>query len=278
MASINNINRVDLHTHSNESDGLYSPEEVVKLSAREGLAAVALTDHDTINGLEEAIAAGARYGIEIVPGVELSCYYRDREIHILGYYPAKITKLKQALESRRRERLERMEKMVAKLNSLAIPLTMNDILIEAKPAAPGRLHLARLLLKRKFVNSLEEAFSVYLLRGRAAYVPRKDYPAFRAIKMLQKCEALPVIAHPGERGMELLPHLVRLGLKGVEVYHPDHSPEQTRDFRDISGKMGLIITGGSDFHGDGGSLNRRPGSVSAPYDCLETLKEHVKGR
>ncbi len=272
MRAESELGRVDLHTHSSASDGIYAPAEVIRRAAQEGLAAVALTDHDTVAGIEEALAAGKIYGIEVVPGVEISAYHLGKEIHLLAYYPAIPEKLRQSLDSVRQERYQRMDRMLNKLKSMKINLSMEDILNEAKTAAPGRLHLARVLLKKKYVTTLKEAFTLFLARGKPAYAPRKAMTSLEAMKIFQEAGALPVLAHPGSNGQNLVPELVSIGLRGVEVFHPDHNPTMTQYYLDLANEMGMLITGGSDFHGDSQIQSRRPGGVTAPYRCLELLK------
>ncbi len=272
MALVNGS--VDLHIHSSASDGLYNPAEVVALASQAGLQALALTDHDTLSGLDEAEAAARQCGIEFVPGVELTTYAGEQELHILGYYPANRAILEEALIALRRERYLRMEKMVARLREAGFPVTMAAVLGEAAPAAPGRLHLARVLVKQKMIGSLEEAFSRYLERGKPAYVPRRTFRPEEALALLRAAGAIPVFAHPGQSGAAYLEPLIDSGLKGVEVYHPDHGKKLQSYYRRRAQELNLLITGGSDFHGDPGHRAQRPGSCSVPYSCLSLLKEH----
>lgn len=271
MRDLNN-GRADLHLHSNRSDGIYSPRQLFKIAAQAGLKAAALTDHDTMEGVEAGLAAGLKYGIEIVPGVEISAYEAGREIHLLGYYPAYPDDLKAELLRIRQGRFERMERILEKLNTLGFSLRLDQICKEAAPAAPGRLHLARHMVKKNLVNNLRQAFSLYLERGKPAYVPRINLTPARALYLLLETGAIPVLAHPGLNGKTLLPQLAALGLKGVEVFHPDHSTAQRRYYRQFAEGNNLLITGGSDFHGDPQVRAHSPGSVSIPYHYLEKLK------
>lgn len=263
---------VDLHLHSNESDGIFSPEQLVALSAGAGLAAVALTDHDTVTGVKRALRAGERYGIEVVPGVELSAYRSDREVHLLGYYPADRAKLERVLADLRAERYGRMERILDKLRGLGFQLEFAQVAAEAGAAAPGRLHLARTMVKAGLVKNLEQAFTQYLGKGGPAYVPRKVLTPSRAVSVLLDAGAIPVLAHPGTGGEEVLRELIPLGLRGVEVFHPDHTVALRRYYCRRAVEEGLLITGGSDFHGDSKYRARRPGSVTIPYFYLEKLR------
>ncbi|MEW5785331.1 MAG: PHP domain-containing protein [Bacillota bacterium] len=264
---------VDLHLHSTASDGVCPPARVVTLAAAAGLAAVALTDHETLSGLAEAAAAGERCGIEVVPGLEISAREQETEIHILGYYPTNYGDLENILGDLRRERITRMEAMLARLSRAGLHISLEAVLEEASPGAPGRLHLARLMRKQKMVNSLEQAFTGYLEQGKPAYVPRRTLNPLQALELLSICGAVPVLAHPGQRGAVFLDTLAAAGLQGVEVFHPDHGNKLRDYYTNRAHKLNLLITGGSDFHGDADYCKRQPGSVAIAYDYLARLKE-----
>ena len=207
--------------------------------------------------------------------MELSTTVAEQELHLLGYFPANRAILEEALTALRRERYLRMEKMINRLRSAGFPVTMEAVIAEAQPAAPGRLHLARLMVKQKLVGSLDEAFSRNLDRGKSAYVPRRTLHPKEALALLYAAGAIPVLAHPGQSGAAYLEPLVQSGLKGVEVYHPDHGKKMRSYYQRRARELNLLITGGSDFHGDPGSRARRPGSCGVPYTCLSLLKEHT---
>lgn len=244
--------KIDLHLHSSASDGIHDPKALIRLVAEAGLAAAALTDHDTIAGLEEAFEAGKRHGFEVVPGVEISVIEEGRETHILGYYPGRLDLLAEAMSEKRLERLDRMEMMVARLKELGFKITIEEVLAEAKKAAPGRLHLARILLRKNYIHSLDQAFSLYIGRNRPAYVPRRTAGLAETISMLLETGAIPVLAHPGKNGRSVLERLLDYGLKGIEVYHPDHSPGLVKYYLNLAAELNLLITGGSDYHGEAG--------------------------
>lgn len=268
---------VDLHLHSTASDGALPPGRVIDLAADAGLAAAALTDHDTMDGVAEALDAGKRRGIEVLPGVELSASLDDREVHLLGYDPLYPEKIKTVLEELRRERYRRTEQMAFLLRGLGFHLTGAEVNEEAGRAAPGRLHLARLMVKRGWVPHISAAFSLYLGQGGPAYVPRNTLDASRAISLLHEAGAIPVWAHPGADGKVILPRLVDMGISGLEVIHPDHAPESIRFYRHQAQRWDLLITGGSDFHGDSGYRAGRPGAFTVPYRCLTAIKEAPRG-
>ncbi len=266
---------VDLHLHSTASDGSLTPAALIERAVQSGLAAVSLTDHDTLDGIDEALAAGSSCGMEVLPGVEISARCGEQEIHLLGYDPLFPERLEAHLQELRRERFRRMEKMVSLLRGLGFAITGAEAFAEAEPAAPGRLHLARLMVRRGYTPDLDSAFSLYLEQGRPAFVPRSILDPTRAISLLQQAGAVPVLAHPGEAGKGLLRELVGMGLRGVEVIHPRHNQDTAGYYRFQAQKMGLLITGGSDYHGNGGTV--KLGAYTVPYRCLAAIKDMERG-
>lgn len=252
------MSRADLHTHTTASDGLHKPSENVRMAAEAGLAAIAVTDHDTVAGLEEARAAAKAHGIELVPGVEISTAYDGQDIHILGYYaddrdPVFLDRL----ASQRKVRDSRNERIVAKLNELGVPLTWEAVLDAAgRDRGPdetvGRPHIAEALLRMGAVASLQEAFDRYLAEGRPAYVlPPRISPA-EAIAWIHEAGGAAVIAHPGLYGAdEAVEALLSTGgADGIEAYHSDHSAEDESRYAEMAARLGVLATGGSDFHGE----------------------------
>ncbi len=273
--------KVDLHLHSTESDGVYSPTELVQMASASGLSAIALTDHETTKGINEAINAGHKYGLEVIPGVEISVGYNSKELHILGYFPRNFEKLEKVLYDLRDGRYTRIAQMIDILNKMSISVNWEDIKKEIGNAAPGRLHLARVLLKKGYVSSLEEAFNKYLDRGRPVYIPRLRLKTKEAIELLIECNAVPVLAHPGitSEGVQTLQTLKSEGIKGIEVYHPEHSKGQTLFYEQLAKQNNLLITGGSDFHGDENySVNNLniTNFLEIDYSYLELLKVSSK--
>ena len=264
--------KVDFHLHSNISDGIFSPEEIIKITSDAGLVAAGLTDHDSVYGLNEAAVAADKYNIELIPGVEISVIEGDHEVHILGYYPLYMDQLNESLTSLQKERFVRMEAIVAKLNSLGLKIRSEEVINEAGEAAPGRLHIARLLLKKKYVNTMNQAFAAYLSRNRPAYVPRRTLSMKQAMSLLIEVGALPVIAHPGGRSKKIIDKLVLMDLKGIEVFHPDHSHALVRYYLEIAKNKGLIITGGSDFHGESRLNINYPAYLAVSSDYLDQMK------
>jgi predicted metal-dependent phosphoesterase TrpH len=252
------MNLIDLHTHSTASDGSLPPAEVVRLAQEAGLKALALTDHDTTDGLAEAVAAGDKLGVEVIPGVEISAQFTDDAMHILGYFidfasgklAARLAVLKQA-------RKERNPKIIAKLNALGLGITMEQVERLSGGGQVGRPHIARALMQSGYVSTMQQAFDIYLKNGGKAYVAKYRFPPPEALAMIREAGGVPVLAHPFTLGMgsaaalkELLLDLKANGLAGIEIFYADHSPEQEAMYLKLARELGLLITGGSDFHGD----------------------------
>jgi hypothetical protein len=260
---------VDLHTHSSASDGALSPAQLVGLARRQGLAGLALTDHDTTAGLVEATEAARAVGIGFVAGVELSARYQPGVMHILGYGidPGERT-LSELLAWFRANRDERNPQMIRKLQDAGVEIEMADVLAvaggepDADPARPsaersiGRLHIAEALRRRGHCRDHRDAFERFIGRGAVGYVAKAYRSPAEVIAAVRSAGGLAVLAHPSQlkcRNRSQLETVVRglisHGLEGIEVYHSDHSPEQTRQYLDLARQLGLAMTGGSDFHG-----------------------------
>jgi hypothetical protein len=249
---------VDLHVHSNASDGTLPPREVVRLAREGNLKALALTDHDTIDGLSDALAAGAEFGVEVIPGVEISAKHSGGSMHILGYFldPQSET-LGPRLAVLQQARQDRNPQIIAKLNALGIPLTLRQVAAISGQGQMGRPHIARALYEAGYVASIQAAFDLYLNNRGRAYVEKFRFPPPEAIAMIREAGGVAVLAHPftlnhadpGEL-RALLMELQRLGLAGMECYYPEHTPEQEACYLRLARELGLAITGGSDFHGD----------------------------
>ncbi|MFH1620317.1 MAG: PHP domain-containing protein [bacterium] len=270
---------VDLHLHTYFSDGSYSPEELIRRACAKGLSSIAVTDHDTTDGVERAVIAGARYGIEVVPGVELSAeglMTKDDEIHILGYYINWRTDyFQKKLSLFRRARLRRAHQICDRLCGIGIPIDRNFIFeIEGKGSV-GRMHIAKALVGGGYVPGIQEAFDKYLVPGRPAFVRRMRLLPGEAIDLITKIGGIPVLAHPkyGASVKKIVKHLVRKGLKGIEAGYVKHTPAETEKYMEWAKEFNLIVTGGSDCHGE---LPGRPesiGKVRVPYDSVFRMKE-----
>jgi predicted metal-dependent phosphoesterase TrpH len=265
----------DLHTHSTASDGILSPYELVKLAKARNLAAIAITDHDTVDGLSEGLEAGKQLGITVVPGIELSTQVGNWEIHILGYFiDYSDGKLNATLEKYTSARLRRGEVIIQKLKELGIYLDWESILNRHGEGSVGRPHIARALMANGYVDSIEEAFHKYLNPGTPAFVPRLKLEPFEAIKMIRSAFGIPVLAHPGLlHSSNLIDQLISYGLMGIEVYYPLHTPFQVEYYSYLCEKNGLVPTGGSDFHGIGTSSKKTIGLSTVDYEVVEKLKK-----
>lgn len=250
------MNFVDLHVHSNASDGTLTPAKVVELAAQKGLSAIALTDHDTIEGIPEAQEAAKNLPLEVIPGIELSCVYLGEEIHILGLYVDLSDKEFLAQTDQLKEiRIKRNEEMINRFQKAGI----NISLCEVQAGNPGtvitRAHFARILLEKGYVKSMDQAFKKYLSYT-GPYCPRKEkITPEHAMKMLGNCGASPVLAHPyqyhlgDKKTEELVSFLKELGLHGLEVYHSSNNQYESGKLKKLAKKYQLFPTGGSDFHG-----------------------------
>ncbi len=264
---------VDLHAHTNYSDGFYPPGELVSMSARRGLKALAVTDHDTMDGVPEALAAGRHLGIEVVPGVEIGAVFRGGELHLLGYYPVRNSDLLLFLKLMKNERFQRARKILQRLKSLGINVSKEEIARESYPASPGRLHFARVLLRRNFVATVEEAFNRFLGEGGTAFFARKLFPVEKVLHILHQSGAVSVLAHPGLIKHAPVEEILSLGVKGLEVFYPGHSNSQQHDFLQMAVDQNLLITGGSDYHGGPQSKVTHPGYTAISYRYLLRLQE-----
>jgi hypothetical protein len=274
---------IDLHAHTTFSDGSLSPTQLVELAARIGLSALAITDHDTVDGLPEALAAGERLGVEIVPGVEINLEHELVSMDMLGYFlngpPS--DELKEELVELRRYRDERNARIVERLAEIGLPLGPNDLLEAAGQGAVGRPHIALAMVRRGYAASVPEAFRDYLRRGAPAYVDRRRLSMSAALRMLQASGGIGVIAHPGliDTSTAGLAHILRAGAKaglsGLECHHPAHDDETIRACVQLAARFGLAVTGGSDFHGSAKPeirLGRGPGGMPIPQEFLDDLR------
>lgn len=260
------MNRFDLHTHTTASDGRHRPAEVVRMARDANLAGIAITDHDTVAGIEEAMSAGLEYGVRIVPGVEISTSAEGKDIHILGYgIETKDPMLLERLVALRQVRNRRNEEMIACLNELGIALTLEEVEREAATSARGdgsigRPHFAEVLVRKGYVQDVREAFDRYLAEGAAAYVNPQRIGPLEAVRWIHEAGGVAIVAHPGiYRNDRLVQEMLAGGVNGLEAYHSDHDEEDERKYRQLAESQGKFVTGGSDFHGSrGGSFFHGP--------------------
>ena len=262
----------DLHLHTFFSDGTFTPEELAGRASRLGFAAIALTDHDTVEGCERAAAACAALQMEFIPGTELTAEHQDTEVHILAYLvDIQNQRLLERIAEFQSVRQNRIHEMVAAFNRLGIPLRAESVFTLADCKSPGRPHVARALVKEKLIGNLDEAFEKYLKKGRPAWVPKTKMSALEAVELIHRAGGLAVMAHPGlNRTDDIIPDLVAAGLDGIECFHTKHSTVMSERYLEIAEKHGLLVTGGSDCHG---FSKKQPliGGVKLPYEHVEKL-------
>ncbi len=272
---------VDLHVHSNFSDGSQTPEELVYTAYCAGLSGIAITDHDTLGGLPEARAAGKKYGIEIIGGVEVSTSACQGRMHILGYFVSPLGEpLRSTMRKIRDARFERLHAIMDKLEELGIEVDFRNDFSQQAGHSLGRPHIARKLKERGEVRSIYEAFQRYLADDRPAFVPKWSPEPEEVIDMIHDAGGVAVLAHPGSTARDtddLLPGLIETGLDGIEVLYPQHNPQTTKKYRDIATQHSLVITGGSDYHGDNSDKNLL-GIFKVKYPFLEALKKRHRER
>ena len=269
----------DLHLHTNFSDGTFTPEELASHGKRNNLAAMSLTDHDTVEGCARMAAACEAEGIEFIPGTELTAESRGIELHLLGY--GIDLENRQLLTQTARFQLvrqNRIREMVARLNQLNIPLQADAVFALANCRSPGRPHVARALVQAGLCASLDEAFERFLKVNRPAWVPKFKASALEAIALIHQAGGVAVMAHPGlNRSDEIIPELVVAGLDGIECFHSKHSAGTAHHYQQMAAKHGLLVTGGSDCHGNS---KGKPliGSVKIPYHYVEKLNARIAER
>ncbi len=266
-----NEKKIDLHTHSTFSDGVLNPEKLLEEAQWNGLSAIALTDHDNFDGVSLAVTAGKARGIEVIPGVELSCEYQGMEAHLLGLLIEPKEEIREKLHEMQNNREERMSRMVRKLQLLGLKIDYSELPVE-KGMSIGRPHLARLLVDKGICSNISEAFEKYIGDRGVAYVPKDRWSIPEGIAMIQQMHGISVLAHPGPSGLiDKLDVFVGWGIAGVEVYYPQHSPEVEAYLIEYTRKHNLIMTGGSDFHSNTSGPNM--GIPFVRYSVLDTLRK-----
>ncbi len=250
------VQRLDLHLHTTHSDGSLPPAEVVRLAHKANVRALAITDHDILTGLPEAMETGQALAIEVVPGVEISSRYLDSELHILGYFfdwhDPTFTK---HLANLRASRHARNPQIIQKLNDLGLAITYDEVIEKARTESIGRPHIAQVMVEKGYVRSPKEAFERYLAGGKPAYVPRELPTPETAIHWIRAAKGVPVLAHPmwapvsGTALIDLLKSLKDAGLVGIEAHYSTHKPKDTGEYLALAEQVGLLPSGGSDFHG-----------------------------
>jgi len=274
------IKFADLHIHTYFSDSTSSPQEVIADASGANLSCIAITDHDTLDGVEPTRIAAKNCGIEVIAGIELSTEMHDKDIHMLGYFiDLHGGEFKEMISQMRIARIERIKEMIQKLKNLGLGnIDFEESFGSLSASSLGRPHLAAVLLQRGDVSSLSEAFEKYLGEGCPAYVKKFKISPYDAIALIRRAGGVAVMAHPMITAKdELIPGFVEAGLEGIEAYYPYYSQASIRFYEGIAKKHHLVTTGGSDAHGKA-KTNTFIGKVRIPYDHVEQLKERISKR
>ncbi|TAK09940.1 MAG: PHP domain-containing protein [Candidatus Manganitrophaceae bacterium] len=280
--------RIDLHTHSTVSDGTDAPAELVRYAKEKGLRAIALTDHDSIDGIDEALAVGREVGVEVIPGVELSADFSEGAMHLLGLFVDRTApSFLQRLAVFQAARRERNPKIIKKLQEMGFKITEEEVTAAAGGGQAGRPHFARVLMEKGYVHSITEAFEKYIGDEGPAYVKKSQPSPEECIALIHEANGVAVLAHPNtlrlsdERLDVLFERLVNAGLDGIEVYYSTHTPEETARYERLAAEWNLAKSGGSDFHGKHKpqiDLGVGEGTLHVPSSLLETLRRRKERR
>ncbi len=269
---------VDLHSHTTASDGTLAPRELVRLAARHGVRVLAVTDHDSTGGIAEAMDEARHLPpLEIVPGLEINCDVPGAEIHVLGYcLDWEAPWFQEFLGAQREERRQRIYRIAERLAALGVPIDPEAVFALVKEGSAGRPHVAQAMVDRGYVKSVREAFDRYLSLNGPANVPRKRLTPVEAVRVIRRSRGVPVLAHPGlAHRDEVIPELIEAGLLGLEAFYPEHSAGQITAYREMCSRLGLIATGGSDFHGPRVGGVRHPGAQPVPEGVWHELRDRL---
>jgi len=281
------IQEVDFHSHTVNSDGTLTSTELVELAKEKRIKALALTDHDTTSGLDEAIAAGKKQGVELIPGIEISAVYDPGTMHILGYFiDHHSKKLQSELIGLQEDRSERNLKIIEKLNSLGVKITLDEVIQESGGGQVGRPHFARVLVKKGYARDIQDAFNKYLAKGAQAYVDKRRISPQDGIRMVREAGGIAVLAHPKqlraktkEEFESVLDELVDSGLGGIEAYSSCQNEGEARQYREAGERRGIFITGGSDFHGANKrdvELGNMGSWAKLNYELVDAMRDYLK--
>ena len=274
---------VDLHLHTTASDGIMTPSGIVRYAKTKGLQAIAITDHDTIEGLDEGLSEGEKIGFEVIPGVEISAEHSPGSMHLLGYFfDVHHPLLKGKLDYLQKARADRNPKIIENLNRLGVKIRYEEVTKVSGGGQVGRPHFAQVLIEKGYVRSFQEAFERFLKKGAPAYVDKLRFKPKEAISFIEEAGGVTVLAHPKTLGMngpstleKTLLDLIEIGLKGVEIFYPEHTPMEVAQFKALAERYGLLMTGGTDYHGiakEELDIGVGRGEMRLPYSLVEGLK------
>ena len=276
------MGKVDLHLHSTASDGRFTPAEIVQQAAEQGLNVIAITDHDSVGGIAPALVAAKAFPrLKVIPGIELSTYVPQGEVHVLGYFIDYANReFRVTLEGLRNSRLERAQGMIAKLQNLGIHIDWGRVQEIAGTGSIGRPHIAQAMLEKGYITSFEEAFDKYISRDGPAYFEREKMSPVEAVALVLQVNGLPVLAHPftASNTETLIAELKAAGLVGIEAYYDGYTADETSRLVSLAERYGLIATGGSDYHGLKTASETALGSVDVPMESVERLVALAKRR
>lgn len=269
------MKKSDLHIHTTYSDGILTPIEVITWASSKNLTDISITDHDTTEGVEEAIKEGFIQNINVIPGIELSCVEQDQEVHMLGYFiDYKSPKLKEFTRTLKEARENRNIEIIKKLKKLNIDISLEEVKEISKEGSMGRPHIARALIDKRIVDTVDGAFKIYLGRGKPAYVDRFKVTTAEGIDLIHSLGGVAVIAHPGLIGSKkILNYVINQNIDGIEVVHCKHTEEQVKHFSELANKLKLIQTAGSDCHGYLENGVPKLGDFFTNSDVAKLLKE-----
>jgi len=275
---------VDLHLHTTASDGVMTPSEIVRYAKARGLQAIAITDHDTIGGVREALSEGEKIDFEVIPGIEISAEHFPGSMHLLGYYfNMDNPLLTERLRYLQKARAERNPKIVEKLNLLGVKITYEEVVKASGGGQVGRPHFAEVLIEKGYVRNFQEAFERFLKKGAPAYVDKFRFSPAEALHFIKDAGGVAVLAHPNTLDVNspaeleaLLVQLVKNGLRGIEIYYPEHTGLQVAQYKVLAERLGLLVTGGTDYHGIEGSeleIGVGRGEMKLSYSIVEDLRK-----
>ena len=267
---------VDLHSHTTASDGTLSPAELVRAAVKRGVRVLAITDHDSTDGLAAARAEAAQHPpLIIVPGLEINCDVPGAEVHVLGYYVDDAAGwFQDFLREQRAERVARVHRIAERLAELGMPIDPADVFALVREGSAGRPHVAQVMVQRGYVKSVREAFDRWLHTNGPANVPRRRLTPEDAVAIIRRAGGVPVFAHPGLAGRdELIPDMIAAGLMGIETYYAEHSATQTAHYKELCRAYGLVATGGSDYHGERSGRTNPLGHPPVPMSVFEELQQ-----
>jgi 3',5'-nucleoside bisphosphate phosphatase len=274
---------VDLHLHTTASDGVMTPSAMVRYAKDKGLQAIAITDHDTIEGLEEGLSEGERIGFEVISGIEISADHSPGSMHLLGYFlEIHHPLLKSKLDYLQKARAERNPKIIQNLNRLGVRVSYEEVVKVSGGGQVGRPHFAQVLMEKGYVRTFQEAFDRFLKKGAPAYVDKVRFKSKEAISFIREAGGIPVLAHPKTVALNspssferILRELMEEGLKGIEIFYPEHTPPEIAQFKGMAERYGLLMTGGTDYHGiekEALDIGVGRGEMKLPYTIVEALK------